>query len=223
MDSSIPNTQLLQEWVSFHLEYIRNHVITWAVIQRSYENYGLEGVATGLVSKFGIHEVLRYLQQTPILCDRVLLNRYCLLRAIQKAPLDKTNLELTVYCGDKEVVLTNVPQSDGESLQIKICIYCEGTPEDVDPNGRTNTLVNTQIKVEISDPLKGKETHVSKSTRCTRPGPLAPTQGIRNRNQTCYGICVLHTLVYLMQLQVWIAEGELYVKEAESSEVGRKG
>ena len=98
------------------------------------------------------------------------------------------------------MVLTNVPQSDGESLQIKICIYCEGTPEDVDPNGRTDILVNTQIKVEISDPLKGKETHVRKSTRCTRPGPLAPTQGIRNRNQTCYGICVLHTLVYLMQL-----------------------
>ncbi len=72
--------------------------------------------------------------------------------------------------------------------------------EEVDPIEGIKSPVNTRSKVEISDPLQGRETRVRKSTRRTTPELLAPTPGLRNRNSTCYGICVLHMLVYLMQL-----------------------
>jgi ubiquitin C-terminal hydrolase len=206
MSSSVPNTQLLQEWVSSHLEYISGFEF-WPNLQRLYEEYALAKFAKYVVTTFGIQEVLRYLQKMASMNNIGLVKRYCLLRAIQEAPLDKTNLELVIYCGDKEVVLKNVQSSDGESLQIEICIHCKSTPEDMDPNGGTKIPVNAKIKVEISDPLKGKETYVRTSRRM-----IPPTQGLRNRQSTCYGICVIHMLVYLMQLYISL-EGNYMLKK----------
>jgi len=114
--------------------------------------------------------------------------RYCILKAIQDATIDETNVELKVTCGRKVVTLKS---SDEEAcnLRIEVAIQCD----EGEPMVKESEVEHTVIV----DPGCGDQ--VRRSKRKTDSVVQKDTPGLVNRNQTCYGICVLHTFAYLTQ------------------------
>ena len=119
-----------------------------------------------------------------------LVKRYCMLEAIRTAAIDETTVRLVVNCGTKRVVLESAG-SDEDTRHVQVTIRCE----EEDLNGCAITK-----EIETSTVIEDRSIDPRRSTRLRSVPAERDTQGIRNLDSTCYGICVLYTLVSLMKL-----------------------
>ena len=193
--SHVPTTELMKEWAIYHIEYIQNlsgdglviGEANWPYIQRISQEYRLMELASHLLDKLGLHQLLKYLQRGHQQLSNIKgwIMRYCILKAIQDMAIDETNVELKVTCGTKKVDL-KYSNEKACTLCIKVAIHCEEGEPRV-PEGENEHTV-------IVDGRRGNKVH-----RKTSSAVQKDTQGLKNRKQTCYGICILHTFAYLTQ------------------------
>jgi len=193
----------MKEWSILHIEYIQNNVADWQDIQRISQDYRLIELASHLLDKLGIHRLIRYLGRSYQQLSNIKgwIMRYCILKAIQDATIDETNVELKVTCGRKVVTLKS---SDEEAcnLRIEVAIQCD----EGEPMVKESEVEHTVIV----DPGCGDQ--VRRSRRKTNSVVQADTPGLVNCKETCYGICVLHTFAYLMKLYPILREHRILEK-----------
>ena len=128
-----------------------------------------------------------------------------MLEALRKATLDDANICLSVKCGDKEVSL-KAPRPNEDIMHLEVTIKCEeaSCQEDMrmDVNASdTETGAMTKDQSDLAPPIRKSDRNITRVPQ--------PTQGIVNRNHTCFGISILHTFAYLMQLYPVLKENSM--------------